>query len=57
MLKMNKKKEKKVLLKMVRRYGYVPGKYLKKCGGCTKLFEGDKRAIICFECACRSIIK
>lgn len=53
---MDKKREKKTLLKMVRPYGYAPGGYIHKCGGCSKLFDGDKQAIICFECACRRII-
>lgn len=53
---MNKEKEKKILLKMVWKYGWAPGGYLNKCGGCSKVFDGDKRAIICFECACRRII-
>ena len=53
---MNKEKEKKTLLKMVHKYGYAPGGYLGKCGGCGRRFTGDKRAVICFECACRLII-
>lgn len=53
---MNREKDKKILLKIVKQYGYAPGGYLNRCGGCNNRYTGDKRAIICFECACRRII-
>jgi hypothetical protein len=32
-------------------YGYAPGNYQCKCVTCEKIFEGDKRASRCLECA------
>lgn len=31
--------------------GYAPGSYHCKCHHCGGLFEGDKRAVTCLECA------
>lgn len=32
-------------------FGYAPGNYHCKCFTCEKVFEGDKRASRCLECA------
>ena len=34
--------------------GYAPGGYMCKCAYCEKVFEGDKRAFQCLECAVKS---
>lgn len=31
--------------------GYAPGNYACTCGGCDRLFSGDKRSWQCLECA------
>lgn len=37
--------------------GYAPGNYHCKCAICETIFEGDKRAVMCLECAARSVNK
>ena len=36
-------------------FGFAPGGYQCKCGKCETVFVGDKRAVICFSCAARSL--
>jgi hypothetical protein len=31
--------------------GYAPGGYTDRCCICGKLFVGDKRCVVCYECA------
>ena len=35
----------------LRDFGYAPGKYWCKCQHCSLLFDGDKRASNCEDCA------
>lgn len=35
--------------------GYAPGDYQCKCAICKEMFIGDKRAVMCLECAARSV--
>lgn len=30
---------------------YAPGNYMCRCSACQKLFDGDKRALTCLDCA------
>lgn len=32
-------------------FGYAPGRYMCRCVECEELFEGDKRAFHCLDCA------
>ena len=54
---MGKKKDRERLLKILKKYGWAPGVYAGKCGGCGRThFDSDRRAIICFECACKTVL-
>jgi hypothetical protein len=35
--------------------GHAPGDYFVNCRDCGKSFLGDKRARICFDCACNKL--
>lgn len=35
--------------------GYAPGHYMCHCVTCDKQFEGDKRAVMCLECAATAV--
>lgn len=35
-------------------FGYAPGNYVNTCKTCAQLFEGDKRAFMCLDCAART---
>lgn len=35
-------------------FGYAPGRYRCQCVVCQQMFEGDKRAVHCLECAARA---
>jgi hypothetical protein len=43
--------ERKILLKMLHKYGYAPGSYYGKCGLCNQVHIADKRAVVCVHCA------
>jgi hypothetical protein len=36
--------------------GFAPGNYSCKCFQCSKSFRGDKRAVMCLQCALKGII-
>jgi len=35
--------------------GYAPGGYMCKCAICEAQFEGDKRAVMCLDCAASAV--
>lgn len=37
--------------------GYAPGNYQCTCGNCKTEFIGDKRAVVCLECAVSAMLE